>query len=336
MNSKQADSGPPAFALHRRVAMTLVSLYAVTMDKATSLPPDRSHVRTEHRHPKSMAMDRMDVPEIIALMVDDHRTSTEAVRGSANTLSAFIGELVSRMREGGRLIYVGAGTSGRLGVLDASECPPTFQSDPGQIVGIIAGGDSSLRKSSEGKEDEFDGATETLASLRLTPHDTVLGIAAGGTTPYVLGALGIAKRSGSMTGLLTCAPLRQPPASCDHLILLDTGPEVLTGSTRLKAGSATKLALNIITTAAFTKLGKVHENLMVDLRATNAKLLDRAIRVLLELCPDLTRPGAAELLQRAGGGLKTAIVMQRLGVSASDASRQLVESGGSLRRAMGE
>jgi len=301
------------------------------MDEATSLPPDRGHVRTEHRHPKSMAMELMNVPEIIILMAEDHRTATEAVLGASHALSTFIETLVDRMRDGGRLVYIGAGTSGRLGVLDASECPPTFQSDPDQVVGIIAGGDASLRKSSEGKEDDPDGAAEVIAALSLTPRDTVLGIAAGGTTPYVMGALRIAKQSNTMTGLLTCAPVKQEPSSCDHLIMLDTGPEVLTGSTRLKAGSATKLALNIITTAAFTRLGKVHENLMVDLRATNAKLKDRAIRILMQLCPDVSREGAAKSLDSARGSLKTAVVMHRNGVGAPEAERRLADARGSLR-----
>jgi len=336
MNAAQADSSPPAFLRVRSVAASLVSLYAVRMDQATSQPPDRGHVRTEHRHPLSMKMDLMDVPEIIALMVDDHRAVTEALRGSMHALSSFINALVDHLRDGGRLIYVGAGTSGRLGVLDASECPPTFQSDPDQVIGIIAGGDSALRKSSEGKEDDPDGAAEAIATLHLTPRDTLLGIAAGGTTPFVLGGLRIAKRSGSTTGLLTCSPLRTQPDSCDHLIVLDTGPEVLTGSTRLKAGSATKLALNIITTAAFTRLGKVHENLMVDLRATNAKLMDRAIRIMVQLCPETSRDRAAASLQEAGGDVKTAILMQRLGMPAPAAHQRLVGADGHLRTALGD
>jgi N-acetylmuramic acid 6-phosphate etherase len=292
-----------------------------------SLPPDRSHVRTEHRHNRSCNLDTLNTRAFIELCVDDHRTVTDAVAGAVDSLARFIDQLVPRMRSpaGGRLIYIGAGTSGRLGVMDASECPPTFQSDPDQVIGIIAGGDAALRRSSESKEDDPEGAAEALAELVLLDRDTVLGIAAGGTTPFVLGALSLAKRTGTMTGLITCAPPHSPPRDCDHLIVIDTGPELLTGSTRLKAGSATKLALNIISTAAFTQLGKVYGNLMVDLKATNAKLTDRAIRILVELCPELSRESAAELLQRAGRELKTAIVMQRLDISA-DESRQLLAS----------
>ena len=278
-----------------------------------------------------MNLDALDAAAFIDLMADDHRAVVDSICGARAALAAFIDALVQRMREGGRLVYIGAGTSGRLGVLDASECPPTFQADPNQVIGIIAGGDTSLRKSSEGKEDEPDGARDALTQLNLTSHDTVLGIAAGGTTPYVLGAIRIAKTIGAMTGLLTCAAPPQLPQDCDHIIHLDTGPELLTGSTRLKAGSATKLALNIISTAAFTQLGKVYSNLMVDLRATNAKLADRALRILKELCPELSRDAAADLLHRAGGELKTAIVMQRLDIGTAEARSLLHTNAGTLR-----
>lgn len=278
-----------------------------------------------------MTLDARDVRGIIDLMIEDHSAVLQAVRGGAPALARFIEELVERLARGGRLVYVGAGTSGRLGVLDASECPPTFHSEPTQVVGIIAGGDAALRKSSESKEDEPEGARTDLEWLKLTAEDTVLGIAAGGTTPYVLGALRIAKSHKANTGLLTCAPPATPPEHCDHLIVLRTGPEVLTGSTRLKAGSATKLALNIITTAAFVRLGKAYTNLMVDLRATNDKLTDRAIRILVQVCPNLSREQAAEALRNAEGGLKSAIIMQRLGVDLAQAKRLLHQHHGRLR-----
>lgn len=302
-------------------------------DKAM-LPPDRGHLGTEQRHPGAMQLDELSIEECAALMIDDHRCVIDALKAGQPTLVGFIEALVPRMRSGGRLIYMGAGTSGRLGVLDASECPPTFQSDPEQIVGIIAGGDTALRKSSEGKEDDPDGSLAELTRVRLSEIDTILGIAAGGTTPYVLGALRIAKQSGAMTALLTCSPQNVTPADCDHLITLDTGPEILTGSTRLKAGSATKLALNIISTTLFVQLGKVYSNLMVDLRATNNKLLDRAIRILRELCPELSRDDAAALLQSAGGELKTAIVMQRQSLDAVAARYLLARHHHQLRAAL--
>ena len=271
-----------------------------------TLPPDRSHVRTEHRNPGSMHLDTLDAGAIAALMADDHRAATDAVATAAPAIGALVEGMVPKFHAGGRLVYFGAGTSGRLGVLDACECPPTFMSDPGQVVGIIAGGDSALRRSSEGREDEWDGARAEIERLDIGPRDTVVGIAAGGTTPYPLGALRIAKERGAATAFISCVPMARP-ADCDHLIVLDTGPEVLTGSTRLKAGSATKLALNCITTALFTRLGKVRGNLMVDLAATNDKLVDRAIRTVRQFDPSLTREQAWALLEANGRSVKRAI-----------------------------
>jgi N-acetylmuramic acid 6-phosphate etherase len=302
-----------------------------------SLPADRSHVRTEHRHVRSIDLDALSTGQCVGLFIEDHNAVQDAIRAAATDLVAFIDDLAQRLRRGGRLIYIGAGTSGRLGVLDASECPPTFQSEPGQVIGIIAGGDASLRQSSEGREDEPDGSHDALKQLSIADTDTVLGIAAGGTTPYVLGAFAIAKdlspRCG--TALLTCAAGTSRPPHCDRLVLLDTGPELLTGSTRLKAGSATKLALNIITTTAFIRLGKVYSNLMVDLRASNAKLADRAIRIIQTLCPDLSREAASQLLARAGGAVKPAIVMHHRGIEFQDAQQLLAKHNGQLRAIIG-
>jgi len=281
-----------------------------------------------------MNLDALSTAECVELMADDHRAAIKAVHDARDALAAFIDPLAERMRRGGRLISIGAGTSGRLGVLDASECPPTFQSDPQQVIGLIAGGDSALRASSESKEDDPNGARSDVQSLNLTERDTLLGIAAGGTTPYVLGALDFAKSLGSATGLITCAQ-RVRPAACDHLIVLDTGPELLTGSTRLKAGTATKLALNIISTVVFVKLGKTYGNLMVDLRASNDKLTDRALRILCTIEPELSREDAARLLNDARGHLKSALVMAKLGVDLATAQRILAEHHGHLRAVLG-
>ncbi|MHC4948853.1 MAG: N-acetylmuramic acid 6-phosphate etherase [Planctomycetota bacterium] len=300
-----------------------------------TLPADRGHLATEHRNPSSADLDTLGVGDCVRLLADDHRAVGRAVEAAAAEITTFVEGLVPRMRAGGRLVYVGAGTSGRLGVLDASECPPTFCSDPDQVVGIIAGGDAALRRSSERREDDPDGARAALAPLALGPPDTVLGIAAGGTTPYVLGSLRIAAEAGAATALLTCADPDPPPAACGQLIVLRTGPEVLAGSTRLKAGSATKLALNIITTTAFVQLGKVFSNLMVDLRASNDKLTDRAVRILRETAGPLTRAEAAACLDAAGGRLKTAIVMRRLGLPRDEAERRLAGHDGRLRAALG-
>jgi len=223
-------------------------------------------------------------------------------------------------------------------VLDASEAPPTFQVEPGRIVGIIAGGDASLRKSSESKEDDARGAWGELDGLRLTGQDTVLGIAAGGTTPYVLGALEYCKDAGRgeqrpLTGLLVCTQVEKPEAA-DHLIVLKTGPEVLTGSTRMKAGTATKLALNTISTTLMVRSGRVYENLMVDLRATNDKLRDRAARIV-GMLTGLSREECFGLLERAGGVVKTAVVMHRAGLDRETAESTLLDAGGRLDRAIG-
>ncbi len=301
-----------------------------------SPPPDRGNISTEQRHPASRALETLDLRAAIGLFIEDHRIVPDAVAETVEVLAQFIVDTSNRMRSGGRLIYLGAGTSGRLGVLDASECPPTFQSDPGQVIGLIAGGDSALRKSSEGKEDDSDGAVDQLNELSLTAADTVLGIAAGGTTPYVLGGLQHARRSGARTALLTCARTGAPPSGCQQVIVVDTGPELLSGSTRLKAGSATKLALNIISTLIFVRLGKVYGNLMVDLRATNDKLTDRAIRILIELSPELSRSAAGMLLESAGGNLKTGIAMQMLGLTQPKAEALLRSKGGNLGSAMRE
>lgn len=298
------------------------------------LPPDRGHVATEQRHAHSAAFDTLTTREAIAVLVDDHAAVLDAMSGAAPALETWIDIVVARLHAGGRLVYLGAGTSGRLGVLDASECPPTFQSDPAQVVGIIAGGDAALRRSSEAKEDDPDGARDAIAVHDIGAHDAVLGIAAGGTTPWVRGALTRCAARGAATALLTCAPETVRPEGCDHLIVLDTGPEILTGSTRLKAGTATKLALNAITTIAFTRLGKVHGNLMVDLRATNAKLLDRAIRIVRVLHPEMDRAETAARLDDAGGSVKTALVMVGCACDRAEAERRLGDAQGVLRAAL--
>jgi N-acetylmuramic acid 6-phosphate etherase len=275
-------------------------------------PPDRSGIATERRNPRSVGLDTRSVGEIARLINAEDATVPMAVERAMPRLVAFIEELVPRVQAGGRLIYLGAGTSGRLGVLDASECPPTFCAPGDLIVGLIAGGDGALRRSSEGMEDDPRGADDALRELGLSDRDTLLGIAAGGTTPYVVGGLEFARARGAMTGFLVCTPLANSPA-VDHLITIDTGPEVVTGSTRMKAGTATKLALNTITTTLFVRLGKVHDNLMVDVRATNAKLRDRAARIVAELT-GLSREECFALLEEAGGSAKAAAVMHRRGL----------------------
>lgn len=308
------------------------------------IPPDRSHILTEQRNPRSMSLHTLSAAECVALMQREDRAVLEAMEKAGPALTALIEAAEPGFSAGGRLVYFGAGTSGRLGVLDASEAPPTFQVEPGRVVGIIAGGDAALRKSSEGKEDDPAGAAAELDALTLEARDTVIGIAAGGTTPYVLGGLDHIKRSarqrtgregGSdapLTALLCCTPVTKP-ASADHLVVLETGPEVITGSTRMKAGTATKLALNTISTTLMIRSGRVYENLMVDLRATNAKLRDRAARII-SILTGLARPEAFDLLDRAGGAVKTAIVMHQAGMQRESAEARLAQTGGRLDAAL--
>lgn len=294
--------------------------------------PNRAHILTEQQNPQAAGLHRLDAAGIVALFNRENQAVLTALEHAAPALSAFIAAIEPGFVRGGRLVYLGAGTSGRLAVLDASEIPPTFQMPPERIIGLIAGGDGSLRRSSEGREDEPHGAIPELLALKLSTDDTVLGIAAGGTTPYVQGALAWAKTlpHPPHTGLLSCAPIDCPPG-CDHLIVLPTGPEIVTGSTRLKAGTATKLALNTISTALMVRLGKVYGNLMVDVRASNVKLRDRAARIISTLS-DATRDEALDLLDAADGQVKVAVVMRRKSVDADGARTILAEVGGHLSR----
>lgn len=309
------------------------------------LPPDRSALATERRNPRTMKLHAMSTAGVARVIhqvdADVHRAVGKAlpaivrfVRAAERGFSA-ADSGAAEGRAGGRLIYVGAGTSGRLGVLDASEAPPTFCVPAGRIVGLIAGGDAALRKSSEGLEDDADGAMPELRGLRLTASDSVLAIAAGGTTPFAVGALRLAKAMapGCVTGLLCCAKPPMAVAACDHLIVLATGPEALTGSTRMKAGTATKMALNIISTTLMVRGGRVHENLMVDVRASNAKLRDRGARIISTLT-GLERARAFEVLDDAGGSVKTAVVIALAGVDRREAEQRLAANGGRLDGAL--
>lgn len=304
-------------------------------------PPDRAHVLTEQRNPRSTNLHELSSAEIVRLIHDEDRAAFDALALAHESLSALIHAIEPRFISGGRIIYLGAGTSGRLGVLDASECPPTFQIPHDRVVGIIAGGDAALRRSSEGLEDDPDGAAADLAALHLTARDSVIGIAAGGTTPYVLGGLKRAHAEAALTALITCSPPPPPPRSndaapaahIDHVVYLPTGPEVVTGSTRMKAGTATKLALNTITTTLMIRSGRVYQNLMVDVRATNAKLRDRAARIVSTLT-GLDRDSAFVLLDSAGGAVKTAVVMHAKSLDRDAAEAILAASDGHLDRAL--
>lgn len=300
---------------------------------------DRAHLATEQRLAASSELDAASVEQTLQLMNDQDAQVPAVVREALPAIAQLARAVAAALERGGRLIYLGAGTSGRLGVLDAAECPPTFHSEPWQVVGLIAGGDQALREAVEGAEDDERGAHEALDKLDVNKSDVVVGIAAGGTTPYVWGALAHARQRNAITGLVTCVALDQltqqtPRTVIDHSIELPVGPEIVTGSTRLKAGTATKLTLNMITTAAFSQLGKTWGNLMVDLRVTNTKLRDRALRILCSQTA-LSTEQATTVLDQARGRVKLALVMAKLELDADEAQQRLDETHGRLRPLLG-
>ena len=288
---------------------------------------------TEQRLSASADLDAMSIAEALAVMSAQDAVAVATVAGQRANVGRAIERVVAALRAGGRLIYVGAGTSGRLGVLDASECPPTFGTDPDQVQAIIAGGDGAVFRAVEGAEDDAAAGAAAVDDRQVGPVDVVVGIAASGTTPFVWGALGRAGERGAGTVLLACVPSVGGEPPVDVQVRPVTGPEVLTGSTRLKAGTATKLVLNQITTIAMVRLGKTHGNRMVDLRASNAKLRARAGRIVAELT-GLGPEDTADVLARADGHVKVAIVMHRLAVPADEARRRLAAAGGRLRDAI--
>ena len=291
---------------------------------------------TEQRNPRTADIDLASPLEIVDLMNGEDRTVPDAVATQREVIARVVAMTEDVFRASGRLFYVGAGTSGRLGILDASECPPTFGSDPEMVQGIIAGGFPAILRAQEGAEDSPAGGGAAMDEHEVGPRDLVVGIAASGTTPFVRGALERAKARGARTVILACTPVS--PALLEHVdeaIIAVVGPEVVTGSTRLKAGTATKMVLNMITTGAMIRIGKTYGNLMVDLRATNAKLRDRSERIVAEVC-DVTREEARDLLGAADGRVKIAIVMQKLGVDRDGAVHALEEGGGVIRRVVSD
>jgi N-acetylmuramic acid 6-phosphate etherase len=285
---------------------------------------------TEQRNPRSTRIDQLSTLEVVDLINAEDRMVAAAVGEERECIARAIDMVADSFRRGGRLIYVGAGTSGRLGVLDASEMPPTYGIDPVMVQGIIAGGYEALVRAQEGAEDHpGDGAT-AIDERDVGPADFVLGIATSGTTPFVHGALARARERGARTGFLLCTyPASELLATHDVVIAPLVGPEVITGSTRMKAGTATKMVLNTITTAAMVRVGKVYGNLMVDLQVTCEKLQDRGERILMETL-GVERQAAAELLDRSAGHVKVAIVMGRLGVDAATARQRLDAEGGRI------
>ena len=302
------------------------------------MPDEQRHdVRlTERRNPRTLGIDAASPLEIVDLVNAEDALVAPAVAAAREPIARAIELAEAALRAGGRLFYVGAGTSGRLGVLDASECPPTFGTDPGMVQGIIAGGSDALVRSIEGAEDDPAAGAAALDARHVGRRDFVVGIAASGTTPYVRGAMERARALGAAVGLVTCA---EPPAAlralCDACIVVLVGPEVVTGSTRMKAGTATKLVLNTISTGTMVRLGKTWGNLMVDLRAWNEKLVDRSQRIVME-ATGLPREAARTALAAAGGEVKLAIVMTRREVGRDEAVRLLAEHDGSMRGVLGD
>ena len=291
---------------------------------------------TERRNPRSATIDTASAIEIVDLIGAEDATVPAAVATAREEIARAIDLIEAAFRAGGRLLYVGAGTSGRLGVLDAAECPPTFGTPPEMVVGIIAGGLPALVRSIEGAEDDVNAGIGEMDSRRVGANDVVVGIAASGTTPFVRAALGRAQALGARTVLVSCS---EPPAllrdTCDVCVTVLVGPEIVTGSTRMKSGTATKLVLNTLTTGAMIRLGKTYGNLMVDLRAWNDKLVDRSERIVMETT-GLDRARARAVIDAADGRVKTAIVMARREVSRDEADRLLEEHQGRLRTIVGD
>ncbi|OHC01597.1 MAG: N-acetylmuramic acid 6-phosphate etherase [Planctomycetes bacterium RIFCSPLOWO2_12_FULL_40_19] len=294
---------------------------------------DRSKLITEQRNPNTLEIDCKSTSEIVDIINAEDSSVINAVYKERHNITKAVDLVVASFKKGGRLFYVGAGTSGRLGVLDASECPPTFGTDPDLVKGIIAGGKDALTKSIEGAEDRHEDGVKAIREYGIKPEDTVVGIAAGGTTPFVHGALVEANGIGATTIFLCCNPDTDPAEKVDVIIRPITGPEVITGSTRMKAGTATKLILNTLTTASMIKMGKVYENLMVDLQAKNEKLKDRAERILMTVT-NLDRNDAGKFLTKAKGNVKTAIVMHKLQIGYQEAKKRLDEYDGFVRKVL--
>lgn len=291
------------------------------------------HLTTEARNPASEELDGLSPAEIVELInAEDSKVAT-AVGEQAREIAKAIEVIASRLKKGGRLVYIGAGTSGRLGILDAAECPPTFNSDPSQVIGIIAGGPGAMLRAVEGAEDSQELAAEDLRKVNLCSLDAVVGIATSGRTPYVLGALDYARKQGAYTIGLSCNRDAALAARADLSIAPVVGPEVICGSTRMKAGTATKMVLNMLSTGAMVGMGKTCGNLMVDMQATNSKLTERAKRIVCALT-EITPKQAEGLLQRCNGELKTAIVVQRLRLDPAEARLRLQASRGHLKKAI--
>ncbi|MBN1249210.1 MAG: N-acetylmuramic acid 6-phosphate etherase [Anaerolineae bacterium] len=288
---------------------------------------------TESRNPNTLAIDAVPTLEMVTIMnAEDHKVA-DAVQQTLPQIAKAIDRIAARVAEGGRLIYMGSGTSGRLGILDASECPPTFNTPYDLVIGLIAGGPEAITRAQEDAEDDHSAGARDIADLAVTGRDTVVGLTTSGGTPYVLGGLAEARARGALTIGVTCNRPALIDTYADITISVIVGPEVVTGSTRLKAGTAQKMVLNMLSTGVMIRLGKTYGNLMVDLRATNAKLRDRARRIVAQAC-DIEEDQAAEVLQQCNQEVKTAIVTVLAGVKPDQARQRLADHDGVVRDAL--
>ncbi len=288
---------------------------------------------TEKRNPASMNLDTMETYDILKLMNEEDAKIPLAVRESLKDVERAVEGMVESLKRGGRVFYIGAGTSGRIGILDAVETVPTFGVPEGTFVGIIAGGVEATYRAKESEEDSMENGERDLKNWKPKPEDTVVGISASGRTPYVIGALRLARRIGCFTVSVVNVPNPEMCEYSDVCIKLVTGPEILTGSTRLKAGTAQKMVLNMLSTVSMVRMGKVYQNLMVDVRATNEKLVSRAVNIVSEAL-NVDRETARRLFERSGGSAKVAIIMGALGLDRDEAERLLKEAGESVRKAL--
>ena len=289
--------------------------------------------RTEQRNPRSRGLDRKSTLDILRALNREDARVAPAVRRELPKIARAVDAIVKALSEGGRLFYIGAGTSGRLAVLDAAECPPTFGTPPKMVQAIIAGGARALQHASEGAEDSAAGGARDLRRAGLTSKDVVVGLAASGTTPYVLGALAYAKRRGAVTVGVTSNPKSPVARAARIAIAPDTGPEAISGSTRMKAGTAQKLVLNLLSTAAMVRLGRVYENWMVHVALTNQKLRRRGVRILEE-ATGVDASTAEHAVRQAGNDLATALVMLKADIGAPEARKRLAATGGNVRKAL--
>lgn len=296
---------------------------------------DLTKLSTETRNSKSMLLDTMSVAEILELMNSEDQTVPQSINKQLPQIEAAVNKIIQQFKKGGRLIYLGAGTSGRLGVLDAAECVPTFGTDPSMVQGLIAGGQSAMTVAVEGAEDSLSLAEEDLKKLKLNANDAVVGLAASGRTPYVIGALKYAHQVGAVTVSIACNQNAEISKYVDYPIEVVTGPEVLTGSTRLKAGTAQKLILNMISTTSMIKLGKAYQNLMIDVKPTNDKLVERSKRIIMQ-ATDCSYQTAEKNFIAADEDVKVAIIMTLTGVDKTEAIKNLQKNNGFVRKAMRE